>query len=104
MPFGSPSMTDFALVGEGTKSAGAVIKPSTIGQAEFHDIRTATYGLTDTSSTNGITSLNAEYDPTKNIKLGLWDVYVDEIANNINLEAEGTIPLKDKKITHLNRI
>jgi len=98
MSFGARSMTDFGLIGEGTKTAGSAIKTSTIGQAEFHDIRTATFGLTPTKSTNGITVLNAEYSPTKNVKLGLWDYYVDEIANNIYFEADGSIPLKGKKI------
>ena len=98
MSFGARSMTDFGLIGEGTRTAGAAIKTSTVGQAEFHDIRTATFGLKDTMSTNGITVVNAEWDPTKNVKLGLWDYYVDEIVNNIYFEADGTIPLKGKKI------
>lgn len=97
MSFGARSMTDFGLIGEGTKSAGSAIKTSLIGQAEFHDIYTATTGKTD-QSTNGITVLNAEFNPTKNIKLGLWDYFVDDIANNIYFEADGIIPLKGKKI------
>jgi hypothetical protein len=97
MSFGARSMTDFGLIGEGTKSAGAAIKTSTIGQAEFHDIYTATTGKTD-QSTNGITVLNAEYKPTKNLKLALWDYYVDDIANNIYFEVDGSIPLTGKKI------
>lgn len=97
MSFGARSITDFALIGEGTKSAGSAVNTIALGQAEFHDIYTATTGKTD-QSTNGITVLNAEFDATKNIKLGLWDYYVDDIANNIYFEADGTIPLKGKKI------
>lgn len=97
MSFGARSMTDFALIGEGTKSAGAAIKTSLIGQAEFHDISTATLG-DGAQNTDGITVLNAEYDITKNIKLGLWDYYVDDIANNIYFQADATIPLTGKKI------
>lgn len=95
--FGARSMTDFGLIGEGTKSAGAAIKTSNIGQAEFHDIYKATTGKTD-NSTNGITVLNLEYKPTKSIKLALWDYYVDDIANNIYFEVDGGIPLTGKKI------
>lgn len=97
MSFGSRSMTDFALIGEGTKSAGSAIKTSTIGQAEFHNIGEATLGA-GTEDTNGITVLSAEYNGIKNVKLGLWDYYVDDIANNIYLEAEATLPLTGKKL------
>jgi hypothetical protein len=97
MSFGARSMTDFALIGEGTKSAGSAIKTSLIGQAEFHDISTATLG-DGAPDTNGITVLNAEYDATKNIKLGLWDYYVDDITNNIYFQADATVPLTGKKL------
>ncbi len=97
MSFGARSMTDFGLIGEGTKSAGAAIPSKIIGQAEFHDIYTATTGKTD-QDTNGITVLNAEYDVTNNIKLALWNYHVDDIANNIYLQADGSIPLAGKKV------
>lgn len=96
MSFGARAMTDFALIGEGTGTAGAAIKSSIIGQAEFHDISTAT-GFTD-EDTNGITVVNAEYDATKNVKLALWDYHVDDIANNIYFQVDGTVPLSGKKI------
>lgn len=98
MSFGARSMTDFALIGEGTGSAGAAIKTSTIGQAEFHDISTATFGLAKTRDTNGITVFSAEYDASKNIKLGLWDYYADDIANNIYFHADATVPLNGNKL------
>ncbi len=97
MSFGARSITDWALIGENTGSAGAAVNTITLGQAEFHDIYTATTGKTD-QNTNGITVLNAEFDATKNIKLAFWDYYVDDIANNIYLQADATIPLTGKKL------
>lgn len=95
MSFGARSMTDFGLIGEGTKSAGAAIKTSSIGQAEFHDIGTATFG-NNGPDTNGITVFSAEYDGFKNVKLELWDYLVDDIANNVYAEVKSVFPLKDK--------
>lgn len=95
MSFGARSMTDFGLIGEGTKSAGAAIKTSTIGQAKFHDISTATFGK-NAPDTNGITVFSAEYGGFKNVKLQLWDYYVDDIANNVYAEAGAVFPFKDK--------
>ena len=95
--FGSRSMTDFGLIGEGTKSAGAAIKTSAIGQAEFHDIAKATFGNA-APDTNGITVLNAEFNPSKSLKLSLWDYYADDISNTIYLQADKTIPLKGNKV------
>lgn len=95
MSFGARSMTDFGLIGEGTKSAGAAIKTSTIGQAEFHDIGIATFG-NNGPNTNGITVFSAEYAGFKNVTLELWDYYVDDIANNIYAEVKSVFPFKSK--------
>ncbi len=97
MSFGSRAMTDFALIGEGTKTAGAAIKASTIGQAEFHRISTATLGA-GAPSTNGITVLNAGYSGIKNTELGLWNYYVDDIANNIYAHVDTVFPMKGMKL------
>jgi len=97
MSFGARSMADFGLIGEGTKSAGAATRTASIGQAEFHNIYKATTGKTN-EDTNGITVLSAEYKPTKKVKLALWNYHVDDIANNIYLQADGTIPLAGKKV------
>ena len=93
--WGARSMTDFGLIGEGTKSAGAAINTSSIGQAEFHDVSTATLG-NNAPSTNGITVLSAEYAGIKNTKLGFWNYYVDDIANNFYTEVNTVFPFKDK--------
>ena len=92
--WGARSMTDFGLIGEGTKSAGAAINTSSIGQAEFHDVSTATLG-NNAPSTNGITVLSAEYAGIKNTKLGFWNYYVDDIANNFYTEVNTVFPFKE---------
>lgn len=97
MSFGARAMTDFGLIGEGTKSAGAAINSSLLGQAEFHDISEATLGA-GAKDTNGITVFNAEYNGFKNLKLAAWDYLVDDIANNIYLQADKVIPLTGKKL------
>ena len=60
MSFGARAMTDFGLIGEGTQTAGASVLPSSIGQAEFHDISLIATG-DDTEDTNGITVLGGTY-------------------------------------------
>ncbi|MES9822746.1 MAG: OprD family outer membrane porin, partial [Candidatus Thiodiazotropha sp.] len=97
MSFGSRAMTDFGLIGEGTKTAGAAIKSSLIGQAEFHEISTATFG-SGAQDTDGITVANAVYTGWENTKIGLWDYYVDDIANNVYLHADTMIPLDGMKL------
>ncbi|MCU7852578.1 MAG: OprD family outer membrane porin [Candidatus Thiodiazotropha sp. (ex Monitilora ramsayi)] len=97
MSFGSRAMTDFGLIGEGTKTAGAAIKSSLIGQATFHEISTATFG-SGAPDTDGITVANAAYTGWKNTKIGLWDYYVDDIANNVYLHADTMIPMDGMKL------
>ena len=95
MSFGARAMTDFGLIGEGTKTAGAAIPSNRIGQAEFHDIYKATFG-NENHDTNGITVLSAEYGGFKGVKIEAWDYVVDDIANNFYAEVKGVIPFKDK--------
>ena len=97
MSFGSRAMTDFGLIGEATKTAGAAVNSSLIGQAEFHEISTATLG-SGAEDTNGITVANAVYTGLKGTKIGLWDYYVDDIANNVYLHADTVIPLEGMKL------
>lgn len=97
MSFGARAMTDFALIGEGTGTAGAAIKSSVIDQAEFHDISIATLGA-GAPSTNGMTVFNAGYKGIKGWELALWDYYVDDIANNIYLQADTAIKFDKMKL------
>ena len=101
MSFGSRAMTDWALIGEGTNSAGAAIKTVDLspnpgpGQAEFIDIEDTVPGANDS---NGITAFNANYNGIKGLKLGLSNFYVDDIANNFYLQADKVYPIKDYKL------
>jgi len=91
MSFGARTMTEWGLIGEGTPTAGVGIKPDTIGQAEFHSISTAAVGK-GTEDTNGLTVIGATYKGFKNVSLSAWDFYADDIANNVYLEGDLTIP------------
>lgn len=103
MSMGARTRTEFGLIGEKTGSAGTGFSPVTPnpatnnGQAEFVSISEATLGA-NADSTDGMTVLNATYTGIKGVKLSVWDYYVHDIANNIYLEAEKTIPMKGKKV------
>lgn len=95
MSFGARAMTDFSLIGEGTGTAGATIRPNSIGQAEFHRISTVTLGE-EAQSTDGITTFMASYTGLENTKLRLWDYYAYDIANTIYFDAEGSVPVSSQ--------
>ncbi len=96
MSFGSRAMTDFGLIGEGTGTAGAAVKPDTIGQAEFHDIDLITLGP-GAESTDGITAGSLRYDFGNKMKLEVWDYYAHDIANNFYADLSKVLPLGDKR-------
>lgn len=97
MSMGGRTMTDFGLIGEGTTTGGIAIKPSTVGQAQFHDISITSLGR-NASHTSGIMVYNAEYTGMKNFKLSLFDYYVSDIANNIYFQADTSVQLKCRKL------
>ncbi len=99
MSFGARAMADFGLIGEATKTGGAAIMPSSIGQAEFHKISTVTFG-DNADSTDGITAFSASYGGFKNLQLNFWDYYVHDISNNIYFDAGLKIPM-DKLTANL---
>jgi len=92
MSFGARAMTDFGLIGEGTGSAGAAVKPSTIGQAEFHSISKIALGE-DAPGTDGITVLSAVYTGVENARCQVWDYYAYDIVNSLYLDAGYKMPL-----------
>jgi hypothetical protein len=98
MSFGARAMTDFGLIGEGTGTAGAAVRPNLIDQAEFHGIDKITLGPNKPDSTNGITVFNAGYNGFKNLKLALWNYYADDISNNLYAQADYTLPVKSWKL------
>jgi hypothetical protein len=95
MSFGARAMTDFGLIGEATGTAGATVKPNTIGQAKFHRISTVTLGE-DAPRTEGITTFMASYAGLKKATLRLWDYYAYDIANTIYVDADGAIPVSSR--------
>ena len=103
MSLGARTRTEWGVIGEGTGTAGTGTNPVTsnpatsLGQADFHSISKATLGA-NADDTDGMSVFNIEYNGIKNLKLSLWDYYVHDIANNIYLEAEKTIPLQGKKV------
>jgi hypothetical protein len=105
MSFGSRAMTDFGLIGEGTGTAGATVRPDTIGQADFHSIGKISLGQdAENKGTNGITVFGATYSGFKNvvgfkkIDLSLWNYYSDDISNNLYLQADTIYPIKALKL------
>lgn len=95
--FGARSLTDFALIGEGTGTAGSAINTRTLGQAEFHQISDAIVG-DGAQNTNGISVLGATFSKSKKLKFQVWDYYVDEIVNNIYSQLDVMIPMKGLKL------
>ena len=98
-------MTDFGLIGEGTGTAGATVRPDTIGQAEFHRIGKISLGQdAQNKGTNGITTFGVTYSGIKNvagfkkIDLSLWNYYSDDISNNLYLQADAVYPINNLKL------
>ncbi len=97
MSFGARAMTDWGLIGEGTQTAGVSILPSTIGQAEFHDISLIATG-NDTEETNGITVLGGTYTGVKGLELSAWDYYADDISNTFYMDGSYGMPVGGLKL------
>jgi len=97
MSFGARAMTDWGLIGEGTQTAGATVLPSSIGQAEFHDVSLIATG-DDTADTDGITVFGATYTGVKGLTLSAWDYYADDISNSLYLEGSYGLPVGGLKM------
>ncbi|MEN8178431.1 MAG: OprD family outer membrane porin [Pseudomonadota bacterium] len=97
MSFGARAMTDFGLIGEGTQTAGSVVRPDVIGQAEFHDISLIATA-NDSEETNGITVLGGTYSGVKGLKISAWDYYADDISNTFYADANYGMPVGGLKL------
>ncbi len=97
MSFGARAMTDWGLIGEGTRTAGVSILPSSIGQAEFHDISKIALG-NDLEETNGITVLGGTYTGVKGLTISAWDYYADDISNTFYLDGSYGMPVGGLKL------
>jgi hypothetical protein len=100
MAYGSRSAADWGLIGEFTGTAGMVITPfsnkagvhasgATIERGAYNTISATTGGLVNSS---GITVMGYERK-FENLKLNIWDFKVDNILNNLYVEADYKIKL-----------
>jgi hypothetical protein len=106
MAYGSRSAADFGLIGEYTGTAGMQLSPLTptidgkppITRGEFYSIDETVSAENDSS---GIFVLGYE-KKIKKAKLKLWNFYVDDIANNLFVEADYKIPLGKGKAVKIS--
>jgi len=95
MSYGSRAATDWGLIGEKTKTAGAARPMETqsatgIVQAEFHSLAE---GAGVTENTAGMTVVGATYKGVKGLKVSLWDYYAWDIANMIYADIDYKFPV-----------
>lgn len=95
---GARAVTEFGLIGEGTKTAGTSVKPQIVGgkteQATFLDIDEMTAGGSENN--NGISALSLNYKPTKATNIDVWNYYADNISNTFYVEAKQGYKLANK--------
>jgi hypothetical protein len=94
--FGARTMTDFGLIGEGTGTAGAAVRPLTLEQAKFHKVSNIALGA-NAADTNGLTVANIDYT-VAGVKLSLWDYYADDITNTLYFEATKAFKVAGNKL------
>ncbi|SFV63792.1 hypothetical protein MNB_SV-13-1664 [hydrothermal vent metagenome] len=106
MSYGSRSATDFGLIGEYTGTAGMQLSPLTpkidgsapLSRGEFYSIDETVSAENDSF---GIFVVGYEKKINK-LNLKVWDFYVDDIANNLFVEADYKIPLGKGKAIKLS--
>ncbi|MES9859526.1 MAG: OprD family outer membrane porin [Candidatus Thiodiazotropha sp. LLP2] len=96
MSFGARAATDYGLIGEATRTAGASVSPVALEQAEFLSVSKAAIGVDE--DTNGITVLGVSYDLLKNTKVSAWNYYADDISNTLYLDATTGFPVNKFKL------
>ena len=96
MSFGARAATDYGLIGEATRTAGASFSPVALEQAEFLSISKVALGTDE--DTNGITVLGATYTGIEKTTISLWNYYADDISNTLYLDATTGIPLDSLKL------
>jgi hypothetical protein len=99
MSFGTRAMTDWGFIGEGTGTGGAAQLPSQdgLGQAKFFNLGQIALGP-DADNIKGMTIASLKYSGLPHTKLGLWNFYVQDIANNIYFDVGAKIPLNKLKL------
>jgi len=103
MSYGSRSAADFGLIGEKTGTSGMQITPFTNSKVELS--RGTFYNIDETvnqtNSSSGIFVLGYE-TKIRRVKLRIWDFYVDDIANNLYIDATYKRPLGKGKVFKLS--
>ena len=97
MSFGARAATDYGLIGENTRTAGASYSPVLLGQAEFHDISLIATG-DETADTDGISVFGATYSGIKGAEISAWDYYGHDISNIFYLEGGYGMPVGGMKL------
>lgn len=100
MALGSRSITDWALISEGTNTGGAVgtgaRNPRHL-QGTFRDIEDIALMGTNNES-DGIGTLSIEYTGSKKFNIGAWYQHADEVVNNLYVEGGVKFPVGDYKL------
>jgi len=93
MSYGSRALTDFALIGEGSATAGAS-KVAKTNQAEFLTFGQLT-GVTgiDGDDSAGMTTVGIDYSGVKNLTVRAWNYLVHDLESKLYADAEYKMPL-----------
>jgi hypothetical protein len=95
MSFGSRAMADYGFIGEGTGTGGAAQLPNQdgLGQAKFFNLGRIALGP-DAENIDGLTLASVTYSALPYATLGVWNAYVDDIANDLYVDVDAKVPLK----------
>lgn len=99
MSFGSRAMTDWGFIGEGTGTGGASQLPNQpdLGQVKFFNLGQIALGP-DAEDISGITLASVTYSGLPYTTIGVWNAYVDDIANDFYLDVDAKVPLNGLKL------
>jgi len=99
MSFGTRAMTDWGFIGEGTGTGGASQQPNQngLGQASFFNLGQIALGP-DADNIAGMTIASVRYAGLPHTKVGLWNYYVQDIANSVYFDVDAKIPLSGMKL------
>ncbi|HIP28758.1 MAG TPA: hypothetical protein EYG82_06230 [Sulfurovum sp.] len=93
MAYGSRAAADFGLIGENTGTAGMALSPFTNPKLFRH--RGTYYDISETvlkNDSNGMFVLGYE-KKIKKFNFRVWDFMIDDVANNLYVDASYKIPL-----------
>lgn len=95
MSFGSRAMTDWGFIGEATGTGGTTQLPNQngLGQVTFFNLGQIALGP-NADNINGMTLASVTYDGLPHTKIGLWNAYVQDIANDLYFDVSTKIPMK----------